>query len=79
MRHVIVNRGMAVGLLLPLGSIGVAQTLDYSTFWFGNSFSGIDRAWVQNGVDGMAVAPDGTVFVNSVWGEGGPRGRNLPR
>ena len=79
MRQVIVNRGMAVGLLLSLGSIGVAQTLDYSTFWFGNSFSGIDRAWVQNGVDEMAVARMAQFLSTPSGARGGPRGRNLPR
>ncbi|MBC8099545.1 MAG: hypothetical protein H7Y11_08885 [Armatimonadetes bacterium] len=47
------------------------QPLDATVSWLGNSFGGADNAWVQNFVEGMFVTPDGTVFVNSGWDEGG--------
>jgi len=40
----------------------------YRTSWIGNTFSGAAR--VQNFIDGMYVAPDGTIYTNSVWDEG---------
>ncbi len=42
----------------------------YTTSWIGNTFSGGSK-WVQNFVDGMYVAPNGTVYTNSVWDEAG--------
>ena len=56
--------------LTALAGPAVAERLDHTTSWFGNSFSGRDGQWVQNFVDGLAVAPDGTVYVNSNWDEG---------
>lgn len=47
-----------------------AQTLNYSTTWIGNSFGGGEK-WVQNEINGMYVAPDGTVYTASNWDEGG--------
>ena len=46
------------------------STSSYSTSWIGNSFSGGSK-WVQNHIDGMYVAADGTVYTNSEWDEGG--------
>ncbi len=42
----------------------------YTTSWIGNTFGGGEK-WVQNQVIDMYVAPDGTVFTNSPWDEGG--------
>ncbi|TWH39405.1 hypothetical protein [Dulcicalothrix desertica] len=42
----------------------------YRTSWIGNTFGGGEK-WVQNQVIDMYVAPDGTVFTNSPWDEGG--------
>lgn len=36
--------------------------------WLGNTFSGKD-AWVQSGISGITVLPDGTVAATSIWDE----------
>jgi hypothetical protein len=38
------------------------------TSWLGNTFSGKD-AWVQSGISGITVLPDGTVAATSIWDE----------
>ena len=40
----------------------------YSFSWFGNTFSGKDD-WVQSGISGINVFPDGTVMATSIWDE----------
>ena len=67
---------MWVTLLLGLtilvgGAHAQEQPLDAHVSWLGNTFGGADDEWVQNFVEGMFVTPDGTVFVNSGWDEGG--------
>lgn len=47
-----------------------AQPLHYTTTWLGNSFGGGSK-WVQDGIEGMFVAPDGTVYTAAVWDEAG--------
>jgi hypothetical protein len=42
----------------------------YKTSWIGNSFGGGDK-WVQNYIEAMYVSPDGTIYTNSTWDEGG--------
>jgi hypothetical protein len=42
----------------------------YTTSWLGNTFGGGSQ-WVQNNVQGLYVAPDGTVYTNSRWDESG--------
>ncbi len=46
------------------------QTTTYKTSWIGNTFGG-GAKWVQNQVTDMYVSPDGTVYTNSPWDEGG--------
>jgi hypothetical protein len=46
------------------------QATPNRTSWIGNTFGGGEK-WVQNQVLDMFVAPDGTVFTNSFWDEGG--------
>ncbi len=36
--------------------------------WFGNTFSG-KTEWVQSGISGINVLPDGTVVATSIWDE----------
>jgi len=49
----------------------VAPALNtYTTSWIGNTFGGGNK-WVQIHVSGMYVSPDGTVYLNSPWDEGG--------
>ena len=67
---------MWVTLLLGLtilvgGAHAQEQPLDAHVSWLGNTFGGADNKWVQNFVEGMFVTPDGTVFVNNGWDEGG--------
>ena len=38
--------------------------------WLGNSFPGAD-AWIQQDIRALTVTPDGTVFTNVEWEEGG--------
>jgi hypothetical protein len=42
----------------------------YRTSWIGNTFGGGDK-WIQNFVSAIYVAPDGTVYTNSIWDEAG--------
>jgi hypothetical protein len=42
----------------------------YQTSWIGNTFGGGEK-WVQNNIEAMYVAPNGTVYTNSVWDEAG--------
>jgi hypothetical protein len=47
-----------------------ASATTYKTSWIGNTFGGGDK-WVQNYIEAMYVAPNGTVFTNSAWDESG--------
>ncbi|QOV22142.1 NHL repeat-containing protein [Anabaenopsis elenkinii] len=42
----------------------------YQTSWIGNTFGGGEK-WVQNYIQSMYVAPNGTVYTNSLWDEAG--------
>ncbi|AFY45112.1 NHL repeat containing protein [Nostoc sp. PCC 7107] len=71
-------------MLLGITVIFIAFTLDitseisvtgvaastYKTSWIGNTFGGGDK-WVQNNIEAMYVAPNGTVYTNSHWDEAG--------
>ncbi|MEH1848926.1 MAG: hypothetical protein V7L25_29155 [Nostoc sp.] len=46
------------------------STLTYKTSWIGNTF-GSGNLRVQNNIEAMYVAPDGTVYTNSHWDEAG--------
>ncbi|MDD6209082.1 MAG: T9SS type A sorting domain-containing protein [Bacteroidales bacterium] len=54
-------------LLTPLSLLGTGY---YTTSWVGNSFGYGDGQWVQNHVNALYVAPDGSCFTQSVWDEG---------
>lgn len=51
--------------------------LDYTTSWIGNTFSGIGTGTpnalqhVPLDIDGIYVSPDGKVYTNTTWEEGG--------
>ncbi len=49
-----------------------SRTLEptYQTSWIGNTFGGGEK-WVQNNIEAMYVASDGTVYTNSAWDEAG--------
>ncbi|QLE56525.1 hypothetical protein [Nostoc sp. TCL26-01] len=58
----------AIGLPMNWTMSEVPITTD-KTSWIGNSFGG--KKWVQNYVEAMYVAPNGTVYTNSHWDEAG--------
>lgn len=51
-------------------SASQATAITYKTSWIGNTFGGGNK-WVQNYIEAMYVAPNGTVYTNSSWDEGG--------
>ncbi len=59
-------------LLTSAGIAARASTnrLVYTTSWIGNSCSGGSN-WVQQDIKAMAVTPDGSVYANVPWDEGG--------
>ncbi|NEU75266.1 hypothetical protein PI95_022565 [Hassallia byssoidea VB512170] len=82
-KNLFLSRGKVVSFLLSLIagiliSIGIATYLTanvasattYKTSWIGNTFGGGDK-WVQNQIEAMYVAPNGTVYTNSGWDEAG--------
>jgi len=48
-----------------------AQRLTYKTNAIGNDWLGVPGPHVQNHINNMTVAPDGTCYTQSVWDEGG--------
>src|ERR1700761_6605056 len=49
-----------------------AQTrLNATTSWIGNTFGFGDGKWTPIDINAIAVAPDGTVYTNTVWDESG--------
>ncbi|MGA8066096.1 MAG: hypothetical protein WCA47_02100, partial [Terriglobales bacterium] len=54
------------------------QSLDYTTSWIGNTFGGNDPNFPNNtlyhvpeDMDSIYVTPDGRIFSNVIWEEGG--------
>ncbi|MEH2296178.1 hypothetical protein [Nostoc sp.] len=58
-----------LGITTDWATTGTA-TLTYKTSWIGNTF-GRGNLRVQNNIEAMYVAPDGTVYTNSHWDEAG--------
>jgi len=53
-----------------------SQRLDYRTSWIGNTYGGLDPEtgkgqWVQQDIAAICVTPDGMVYTNVPWEEGG--------
>ncbi|MBV9868027.1 MAG: hypothetical protein JO316_21940 [Abitibacteriaceae bacterium] len=44
--------------------------LNYTVSWVGNTFPGAQK-WVQQDIHAMWVTPDGTIYTNTGWDEGG--------
>lgn len=57
-------------ILLVSGYTHAGPEWNYSVSWIGNSFSG-KQDWVLQDVAGMYVDPEGTLFTNVPWDEGG--------
>ena len=51
------------------GNPARAAAFNYSTDWMGNTFSGTNNAHVPNGIEAIAVTPNGTTYANSWWDE----------
>ncbi|MBH8576759.1 hypothetical protein I8752_27965 [Nostocaceae cyanobacterium CENA369] len=51
-------------------TISEVPKTSYKTSWIGNSFGG-GKKWVQNNIEAMYIAGDGTVYTNSQWDEAG--------
>ena len=64
--------GMTIswGMTINLTARVTPAVNTYTTSWIGNTFGG-GKKWVQIRIGGMYVAPDGTVYTNSPWDEGG--------
>ncbi|MEA5583397.1 hypothetical protein VB620_18875 [Nodularia harveyana UHCC-0300] len=50
------------------GANSITPQPRYQTSWIGNTFPGGEK-WVQNNIEAMYVAPNGTVYTNSIWDE----------
>jgi hypothetical protein len=57
-------------LAILLATRTTAADLQYTTSWVGNSFSGRTQ-WAPQDIDDLYVEPDGTLFTNIPWEEGG--------
>ncbi|MEH2236995.1 hypothetical protein [Nostoc sp.] len=60
---------ITIGITTDWATTGT-PTLTYKTSWIGNTF-GSGNLRVQNNIEAMYVAPDGTVYTNSHWDEAG--------
>ena len=60
-------------LITTIPFLLTAQGIDYSASWLGSSTGSIP--WMQNFINSIQVAPDGTVYTTCGWdeGSGGPR------
>ena len=65
-----ITRRFALYCLMAHFSILLFSQENYKTSWLGNTFGFGDGKWVQNHVNAMYVAPDGTCFTQSYWDEG---------
>jgi len=72
------RRGLAIGsvVIVLMGAVRAAEpqvtspVLDARVSWLGNTYPGA-RRWVPQDIDALCVAPDGTLFSNVHWEEGG--------
>ncbi|MFM0286651.1 NHL repeat-containing protein [Paraburkholderia megapolitana] len=46
-------------------------SLTYRTSWIGNTWGYAKQRWMQIDVQALAVAPDGDIYTNALWDEGG--------
>ncbi len=62
---------LASGVLCGELSGELGGGLSYRTSWLGNTYGFGDRRWTPNSVEALAVTPDGILFTNALWDEGG--------
>jgi hypothetical protein len=60
---------IAVAVVFLIALAHCARAAPPGQSFFGNSYPG--RIWVQNSIEALAVAEDGTIFTNSSWDEAG--------
>ena len=56
--------------LLPIVSLQASPRLETEASWVGNTLPGVPN-WVPQDIEGMTVLPDGTIYTNVPWEEGG--------
>ncbi|BAY13270.1 hypothetical protein [Calothrix sp. NIES-2098] len=67
---------LTIGVIVSSTAISTRWTVSgsptsaYKTSWIGNTFGG-GKEWVQNHIEAMYVAANGTVYTNSIWDEAG--------
>ncbi|MEW6345029.1 MAG: hypothetical protein AB1704_30650 [Pseudomonadota bacterium] len=61
---------LVVQSMAPCVALAQSQ-LTYTTSWIGNSFGFGDGKWVQQDIQAINVAPNGTVYTDSPWDESG--------
>ncbi|AXL53502.1 hypothetical protein DSC91_006958 [Paraburkholderia caffeinilytica] len=52
-------------------SVAALPSLSYRTSWIGNTWGYANQRWVQIDVQALAVTPEGDVYTNAPWDEGG--------
>ncbi len=52
-------------------AVAAHPSLSYRTSWIGNTWGYADHRWMQIDVQAIAVTPNGDVFTNAPWDEGG--------
>ncbi|MEA3082969.1 MAG: hypothetical protein QOC89_666 [Paraburkholderia sp.] len=52
-------------------AVAAHPSLAYRTSWIGNTWGYADHRWMQIDVQALAVTPEGDVFTNAPWDEGG--------
>ncbi|HEX2950360.1 MAG TPA: hypothetical protein VHV83_12490 [Armatimonadota bacterium] len=71
-QYILLRFPLLVGMMLAtlyLPSLA-SPRLNAQVSWVGNSYPGATK-WVQQDIRAMAVAPDGTIYTNVFWDEGG--------
>ena len=61
---------LIVPIIWPCAVLAQSQ-LNYTTSWIGNTFGFGNGTWVQQDIQSISVAPNGTVYTNSPWDESG--------
>ncbi|HVV50607.1 MAG TPA: hypothetical protein VHO06_13155 [Polyangia bacterium] len=68
---VVSTNSSATGALTQSGSVIPTGNVSYTTTWIGNTYGNSDGRHVQDFVNAIAVAPNGTIYTNTYWDESG--------